>query len=132
MFGVYLFVQQTVDNEEERALLGVEDDEEHLEEEISLVQTQNPGAAQYDELGHDLEQNHSAGRKKREKNELIKVQNTASIDDSFTVCEKTNVYRVSLDCETSLFMLARVGRRLHKVAQNKIQLSCENKKTSQD
>lgn len=55
VFGVHLFVQQTVDNEEEGALLGVEDDEEHLEEEISLVQTQNPGAAQDDELGHDLE-----------------------------------------------------------------------------
>lgn len=53
-FGIYLFVQQTVDNEEEGALLGVENYEEHLEEEISLVQTQNPGAAQYDELGHDL------------------------------------------------------------------------------
>lgn len=67
LFDVYLFVQQTVDNEEEGALLGVEDDEEHLEEEISLVQTQNPGAAQYDELGHDLEQNHSAEEKKGRK-----------------------------------------------------------------
>lgn len=52
---MYLFVQQTVDNEKEGALLGVENDEEHLEEEISLVQTQNPGAAQYDKLGHNLE-----------------------------------------------------------------------------
>ncbi len=32
-------------------------------------------------------------------------------------------YLVSLDCETSLFMLARVGLRLHRVAQNNIQLS---------
>lgn len=53
--GMYLFVQQAVDNEEEGTLLGVENDEEHLEEEISLVQTQNPGAAQYDKLGNNLE-----------------------------------------------------------------------------
>lgn len=37
-------------------------------------------------------------------------------------------YLVSLDWETSLFMLAKVGLRLHRVAQNKIQLSLEKKR----
>lgn len=49
-----------MDDEEEGALLGVEDDEQDLKEEIGLVQTQDPGAAQNDKLGHDLEQNQSA------------------------------------------------------------------------
>lgn len=44
-----------MDDEEEGALLGVEKDEEDLEEEVALVQTKNPGAAQYDKLGKDLE-----------------------------------------------------------------------------
>lgn len=57
---MYLLVKQTVDDEEEGALLGVEDDEQDLKEEIGLVQTQDPGAAQNDKLGHNLEQNQSA------------------------------------------------------------------------
>lgn len=54
---VYLLVEQTVDNEEEGALLGVENYKQDLKEEIRLVQAQNPGTAQDDKLGHDLEQN---------------------------------------------------------------------------
>lgn len=56
-FRAYLLVEQAVDNEEEGALLGVKNDEEDLEEEVGLVQAQNPGTAQYDKLGHNLEQN---------------------------------------------------------------------------
>lgn len=54
---VYLFVEQTVNDEEEGALLRVQNDEHDLKEKICLVQTQNPGTAQYDKLGYNLEQN---------------------------------------------------------------------------
>ena len=53
----YLLVEQTVDDEEEGALLGVKNYKEHPEEEVCLVQAQYPGTAQYDKLGHDLEHN---------------------------------------------------------------------------
>ena len=49
-----------MDDEEEGALLGVKEDEEDLEEKIWLVQAQNPGAAQDDKLGQDLEHDQSA------------------------------------------------------------------------
>lgn len=52
---VYLLVEQTVDDEEEGALLGVEDYKHDLKEKVHLVEAQNPGAAQYYKLGHDLE-----------------------------------------------------------------------------
>lgn len=51
-----------MDDEEERALLGVQDYEKHLKEEIRLVQAQNPGTAQYDKLGQDLEHNQPADK----------------------------------------------------------------------
>lgn len=54
-----------MDDEEEGALLGVEEDEQDLKEEIGLVQTQDPGAAQNDKLGHDLEQNQSVEKRKK-------------------------------------------------------------------
>lgn len=54
---VYLFVEQTMNDEEEGALLRVQNDEHDLKEKIRLVQTQNPGTAQYDKLGYNLEQN---------------------------------------------------------------------------
>lgn len=54
---VYLFVEQTVNDEEEGSLLRVQNDEHDLKEKIRLVQTQNPGTAQYDKLGYNLEQN---------------------------------------------------------------------------
>lgn len=38
------------------------------------------------------------------------------------------LYLVSLDWEIPLLMLAKVGLRLHKVAQNKIQLSLKKKR----
>ena len=60
---VYLFVQQTVDDEEEGALLGVKNYEQDLKEQIGLVQAQNPGAAQYEKLSHDLEQNQPETKK---------------------------------------------------------------------
>lgn len=44
-------------NEKECALLGVEEDEENLEEKVRLVQAQDPRTAQYDKLGHDFEHN---------------------------------------------------------------------------
>lgn len=46
-----------MDDEKEGALLGVKNYEEDLKEKVRLVQAQNPGAAQYDKLGHDLEHN---------------------------------------------------------------------------
>ena len=46
-----------MDNEEEGVLLGVENYKQDLKEEIRLVEAQNPGTAQDDKLGHDLEQN---------------------------------------------------------------------------
>lgn len=76
---MYLFVEQTVDDEEEGALLGVQHDEQDLKEQVCLVETQNPGTAQYDELGHDLEQNQPA-KEKRDLNE---------VDVSFTRSRQT-------------------------------------------
>lgn len=58
-----------MDDEEEGALLGVQNDEQDLKEQVCLVETQNPGTAQYDELGHDLEQNQPA-KEKRDLNEV--------------------------------------------------------------
>ena len=58
--SVYLLVEQTVNNVEAGSLLGVENNEEHLKEEVVLVQTQYPGTTQNDKLGHDLEHNQSA------------------------------------------------------------------------
>lgn len=63
----YLLVEQAVDDEEEGALLGVENYKQDLEEEVGLVQAENPGAAQYDKLGNNFEQNQSV------KNEKIRV-----------------------------------------------------------
>lgn len=60
---VYLLVEHTVDNEQEGPLLGVEQNEHNLEEEVALVQTQDPGTAQDDKLGQDLEQNQSEKKK---------------------------------------------------------------------
>lgn len=60
----HLFVEQTVDDEEEGALLGVQDYEQDLKEKVCLVETQNPGTAQYDKLGHNLEQNQPAKEKR--------------------------------------------------------------------
>lgn len=54
-----------MDDEEEGALLGVQDYEQHLKEKVCLVETQNPGTAQYDKLGHNLEQNQPAKEKGR-------------------------------------------------------------------
>lgn len=39
----YLFVEQTVDDEEESALLGIQNYEQDLKEQVCLVETQNPG-----------------------------------------------------------------------------------------
>lgn len=61
---MYLFVENTVDNIEEGALLGVENDEEDLKEKVWLVQAYNPGTAQYDKLSHNLEHNQSEKKKK--------------------------------------------------------------------
>lgn len=58
---------------------------------------------------------------------LLRHHHSKSINTSFIGCQKLSSYLVSLDWETSLFMLARVGLRLHKVAQNKVQLSWEKK-----
>lgn len=44
-----------MDDKQEGALLGVENDEHDLKEKIGLVETQNPGTAQYHKLGHNLE-----------------------------------------------------------------------------
>lgn len=52
-----------MDDEEEGALLGVKNDEHDPKEKIHLVQTQNPGAAQYDKLSHNLEQNQPVKKK---------------------------------------------------------------------
>lgn len=60
---MYLFVKQAVDDEEEGALLGVQNYKQDLKEKVCLVETQNPGTAQYDKLGHNLEQNHPAEEK---------------------------------------------------------------------
>lgn len=46
-----------MDDEEEGALLGVQHYKQHLKEKVCLVETQNPGTAQYDKLSHNLEQN---------------------------------------------------------------------------
>lgn len=45
-----------MDDEEEGALLGVEDYKEDLKEEIGLVQAQDPGTAEDDELSYDLKE----------------------------------------------------------------------------
>lgn len=111
---MYLFVEQTVDDEEEGALLGVQNDEQDLKEQVCLVDTQNPGTAQYDELGHDLEQNQPA----MEKGDLNEV------DVNFTCNRQIFVLDlVSLEWETLLLMLARVVLRDQSVAQNKSQFS---------
>ena len=60
LIWTHLLVEQTVHDEEEGALLGVEQDEEHLEEEVGLVQTQDPSAAQDDRLGQYLEHDQPA------------------------------------------------------------------------
>ena len=65
LIWTHLLVEQTVHDEEEGALLGVEQDEEHLEEEVGLVQTQDPSAAQDDRLGQDLEHDQPAETFKR-------------------------------------------------------------------
>lgn len=65
---MYLFVEQTVDDEEEGALLGVQNYKKNLKEEVCLVETKNPGTAQNDKLSHNLEQNHPA-EEKRDLNE---------------------------------------------------------------
>ena len=46
-----------MDDEEEGSLLGVKNYKQDLKEKIGLVQAQNPGTAQDDELSDDLEQN---------------------------------------------------------------------------
>lgn len=56
---IYLFVEHTVDDVEERALLRVENYEHDLEEKVWLVQPKDPGTAQDDELGHNLKQHQS-------------------------------------------------------------------------
>lgn len=61
---MYLFVKQTVDDEEEGALLGVQNYKEDLKEKVYLVDPQNPGTAQYDKLSHNLEQNQPAEEKR--------------------------------------------------------------------
>lgn len=70
--GAHLLVQQTVHDEEEGALLGVEQYEEHLEEEVGLVQTQDPSAAQDDKLGQDLEHDQPAKKFNRGTAKLIR------------------------------------------------------------
>lgn len=61
---MYLFVKETVDNEEEGALLGIQNYKQDLKEKVCLVETQNPGTAQYDKLSHNLEQNQPAEEKR--------------------------------------------------------------------
>jgi len=63
--NTHLLVEETVHDEEEGALLGVEHYEEHLEEDVGLVQTQDPSAAQDDKLGQDLEHDQPAKTFKR-------------------------------------------------------------------
>jgi len=46
-----------VHDEEEGALLGVQENEEDLKENVCLEQAQNPRTAQYDKLGQDFEHN---------------------------------------------------------------------------
>lgn len=53
----YLLVEQTVYDEEEGALLRVEEDEENTEEKVGLIQAQNPRTAQNDKLGQDFKHN---------------------------------------------------------------------------
>lgn len=72
MDGAHLLVQQTVHDEEEGALLGVEQYEEHLEEEVGLIQTQYPSAAQDDKLGQDLEHDQPAKKFNRGTAKLIR------------------------------------------------------------
>lgn len=61
---MYLFVKQAVDDEEEGALLGVQNYKQDLKEKVRLVETQNPGTAQNDKLGHNLEQNQPVEEKR--------------------------------------------------------------------
>lgn len=49
-----------MDDEEEGALLGIQNYKQDLKEKVCLVETQNPGTAQYDKLSHNLEQNQPA------------------------------------------------------------------------
>lgn len=116
---MYLFVQQTVDDEEEGALLGVQNYEEDLKEQVCLVEPQNPGTAQYDKLGHNLEQNHPAEEKR---DFQLHVGFCCSSLQSFV----GNL--VSLEWETPLLMLTRVVLRHQRVAQNKIQFILNGKK----
>lgn len=105
-----------MDDEEEGALLGVQDYEQDLKEKVCLVETQNPGTAQYDKLGHNLEQNQPA----KEKRDFEFFQ----VDVSFTSsCRNVVLNLVSLDWEAPLLMLARVNLRNQRVAQNKIQFN---------
>lgn len=60
-----------MDDEEEGALLGVQNYKEDLKEKVCLVETQNPGTAQYDKLSHNLEQN-QPGAYRRDLNESIR------------------------------------------------------------
>lgn len=60
----YLFVEQTVNDEEEGALLGVQNYEQDLKEKVCLVETQNPGTSQNHKLRHNFEQNQPAKEKR--------------------------------------------------------------------
>lgn len=115
---MYLFVKQTVDDEEEGALLGVQNYKQDLKEKVCLVETQNPGTAQYDKLSHNLEQNQPAEEKR-----------DFEVDVCFSCsCQSFVENLVSLDWEMSLLMLARVGLRHQRVAQNKSQFILKGKK----
>lgn len=148
-------------NEQECPLLGVEHDEEDLEEKVGLVQAQNPRTAQYDKLCQDFENNQPEKQKvwcfsspkgdsppvtltlkmyklciciihPTRHYEDLHVNGTLTVTFLKTVqdlSERDHLecsYLVSLDWETSLFMLAKVGLKLHSVAQNSNQFSWKN------
>ncbi len=53
-----------MNDEKEGTLLGVKNYEQDLKEEICLVEAKNPGTAQNDKLGHNLEQYQPEKKKK--------------------------------------------------------------------
>lgn len=118
---MYLFVKQTVDDEEEGALLGVQNYKQDLKEKVCLVETQNPGTAQYEKLSYNLEQNQPA----EEKRDFgVSFRSRCVLAAAVSLVENL----VSLDWEMSLLMLARVGLRHQSVAQNKIQFILKREK----
>lgn len=72
----YLFVEKTVNDVEEGALLGVKEDEEVLGDRACLVEAQDPGTAQYDKLGQNLEDYQSGREREREREHTTSTEHT--------------------------------------------------------